>query len=81
MPSVHVAMTLWVALVVRTYFPPFQFFAWAYFAAILIGSVHLGWHYAVDGIASIAIAMTAWAVAPVLLVKTGQPGRKPCTST
>lgn len=80
MPSVHVAMTLWVALVVRTYFPRLQLLAWIYFAAILIGSVHLGWHYAVDGIASVAIALIAWAVAPILLVKPGQPGREPCMS-
>lgn len=28
--------------------------------AILVGSVHLGWHYAVDGIAGLALAMIAW---------------------
>ena len=67
MPSMHVAVALWVALVVRSYFPPLQFLGWAYFAAILIGSVHLGWHYALDGIVATAIAGGAWALAPWLL--------------
>lgn len=80
MPSVHVAMVLWVALVVRAYFPRLQSLAWIYFAAILVGSVHLGWHYAVDGIVSIAIALIAWAVAPILLVKTRQLPSKAYTS-
>lgn len=70
MPSVHVAMTLWVALVVRAYFPRLQLLAWLYFSAILIGSVHLGWHYALDGIAAVAIASIAWAVAPNLLISS-----------
>ena len=67
MPSVHVAMTLWVALVLRAYFPRLQLLGWLYFSAILVGSVHLGWHYALDGIASIAIAVVAWAIAPIFL--------------
>ena len=46
----------------------------------LIGSVHLGWHYAVDGIVAIAIALIAWAVAPILLVKTKQLPSKAYTS-
>jgi hypothetical protein len=67
MPSMHVAVAMWVAFVVRAYLPRFQLIGWGYFAAILIGAVHLGWHYALDGIASIAIASIAWAVAPRLL--------------
>lgn len=67
MPSVHVAMTLWVALVVRAYFPRLQWLGWIYLAAILIGSVHLGWHYALDGIVAIAIAMAGWLIAPLVL--------------
>jgi hypothetical protein len=79
MPSMHVAVALWVALVVRAYFPRLQFLGWAYFAAILIGSVHLGWHYALDGIVASAIALVAWALAPFLLrlssnIKANQNG-------
>ena len=67
MPSMHVAVALWVALVVRTYFPRLQLLGWIYFAAILIGSVHLGWHYATDGMVASAIAVAAWSLAPILL--------------
>jgi hypothetical protein len=35
----------------------------AYAAVILVGSVHLGWHYAVDGYAGIAIGLACWNVA------------------
>jgi uncharacterized membrane protein YesL len=73
MPSMHVAVAMWIALVVRAYFPRLQLMGWAYFAAILIGSVHLGWHYALDGIASIAIASIAWMAALRLLSLARQP--------
>jgi hypothetical protein len=63
MPSLHVAMALWVALVVRAYVPRLAVLGFAYFSAILIGSVLLGWHYAVDGIAAIAIAAVVWRLA------------------
>lgn len=56
-PSIHVAVALWVALVVRALLPRFQLIGWAYFMAILIGSVYLGWHYAADGVASCIITL------------------------
>lgn len=31
-----------------------------YAGMILVGSVHLGWHYAVDGYASLVLALVAW---------------------
>jgi len=34
-----------------------------YAVAILLGSVHLGWHYAVDGYAGIALAFLGWWIA------------------
>ena len=67
MPSMHVAVSLWLALVMQAYFPRLQFLGWAYFTVILIGSVHLGWHYAVDGIVASAIAIAAWLSAPRIL--------------
>ena len=32
----------------------------AFTVGILLGSVHLGWHYAIDGIAGIALALVFW---------------------
>ena len=63
MPSIHVAAALWVALVIRAYDRRFAPVVFAWFGLILIGSVFLGWHYAVDGIAGCAITLGAWRVA------------------
>lgn len=60
MPSMHVALALWAALVFRSYLPRFQVFAWVWFAGIFIGSIHLGWHYAVDGIVAIFLTVIVW---------------------
>lgn len=65
MPSVHVAVALWVALVVRSYVPRLAPAGFFYFALIVAGSVLLGWHYAADGIAAVAITLVAWRVAAV----------------
>lgn len=63
MPSVHVAGAAWLALTLASFFPALRVVGWAYFAAILIGSVYLGWHYAVDGLAGLVIALAAWKLA------------------
>jgi len=49
MPSIHVAISLWVVLATRQMKPRFAPMAWAYFVLIWIGSVQLGWHYVSDG--------------------------------
>ena len=67
MPSMHVAVAMWVAFVVRGYFPRLQLIGWAYFTAIFIGSVHLGWHYAWDSIIASLIALGSWLLAPHVL--------------
>jgi hypothetical protein len=56
-PSMHVALAAWFALVLRA-----RRAAWlgvAYVIGIFAGSIILGWHYAVDGIAGIAVAIFA----------------------
>jgi hypothetical protein len=60
MPSIHVVGALWVALVVHSYFPKIAVFGFAFFALVFIGSIYLGWHYALDGIAGAAITAGAW---------------------
>ena len=63
MPSLHVAVAMWVAFVWRSYAPKLQAIGWLYFASILVGSVYLGWHYAMDAIAAVLIGLFAWSVA------------------
>jgi membrane-associated phospholipid phosphatase len=74
MPSLHVGLAAWLAIVVASCFPRLKLIAWAYFAVILFGSVYLGWHYAIDGVAGLAIAWLAWWASPVALV-SHQPAR------
>lgn len=61
MPSMHVVGSALVALAVtRTRIGVLSWLAWAHLVLTLVGSVHLGWHYAVDGYAAIPIAVAAW---------------------
>ena len=61
-PSLHVAGAAWVAIVVASYWRLLAPLAWAYFVLILMGSIFLGWHYALDGIAGLIIAILAYRV-------------------
>jgi hypothetical protein len=60
MPSMHLAIATLMALL------GWRTNRWlgagytAFAAIILIGSVHLGWHYAIDGYVSIVVAIVLW---------------------
>lgn len=69
MPSLHVAAALWMAFVWRSYQRHVGILAFAYFIVIAVGSVLLGWHYAVDAIAAVLITGTVWALAPRMSVQ------------
>lgn len=60
MPSVHVAIAFLQVLLARHIGRRTTLLASAYFAVILIGSVHLGWHYAIDGYVSIIAVAGIW---------------------
>lgn len=63
MPSMHVSMAVLMALVG---FRVNRIVGWAYTAfavLILIGSVHLAWHYAIDGYLAAALTIAIWWVA------------------
>jgi len=70
MPSVHVTSS---AIMM---FLGWRLNRWAgialtlFFAVILVGSVHLAWHYAVDGLAGILLAAIFWAAAGTIANRT-----------
>ena len=63
MPSLHVAIAVMIALCLRDRQTQWQWLAWAYAAIIYVGSIHLGWHYASDGIVSAAGMVAIWKAA------------------
>ncbi len=60
MPSMHVAMAVLFALVGWRTNRWLGLLFTAYAAVILVGSVHLGWHYAIDGYASLVAVLVIW---------------------
>ena len=63
MPSMHVASTVMMTLYA---FSVSRIWGWvmtAFTAVILVGSVQLGWHYAIDGYVSIVVALGCYWVA------------------
>lgn len=68
-PSLHVAMALWVAAVMR--------FHWAgliFFALVFVGSFLLGWHYFLDAPAGVACFLFAYAIAGQYVAWRGSRG-------
>ena len=60
MPSMHVAVAVLIAFLARSY-GKWLFGAAVLFALLIqIGSVHLGWHYAIDGYLSFLLVAVIW---------------------
>jgi hypothetical protein len=70
-PSMHVAVAVWEVLVVRMAFRNryLTFAACLWPAFVLFGSVHLGWHYAVDGAFSIVGTVLIWRASAGLVAR------------
>lgn len=65
-PSIHVAISVWIALSARTMAPRTLPYALLYVAFIWIGSVQLGWHYVLDGAAGVLGMLAIWMLSAVL---------------
>lgn len=60
MPSVHLAIVTLNALMLASLNRFIGAVAWVYVVLVLLGSVFLGWHYAIDGYLSIAVVALIW---------------------
>jgi hypothetical protein len=67
MPSLHVGMTLLLALAASKIHPFIAGLLFVYTIIMMIGSVHLGWHYALDGyVAMVGVCVIWWVVGRML---------------
>lgn len=60
MPSMHVSFVMLVYLAVRDINRRMAYLALLYLIIIQLGSVHLGWHYAIDGYVSMLLTWALW---------------------
>lgn len=60
MPSVHNALAVLFALVSSRVHWLAGALMWAYAAIIWVGSIHLGWHYAIDGVVAAGLTLAIW---------------------
>lgn len=66
MPSLHVALPALFAVAAWHRSRRLSLALWLYTTVILLGSIHLGWHYAVDGYASMLLVFPIWWAAGVV---------------
>lgn len=59
-PSMHVAISIWLALAWGSIHRVLGLVGAVFATLVMIGSVYLGWHYALDGIAAILGALAVW---------------------
>ena len=67
MPSMHVAIALLFWLAVRKVSPLFNRLLLAFFVMTWVSSVHLAYHYAVDGLVSVIAVIVIWKFAGAVL--------------
>lgn len=77
MPSMHVSMALLFALSIRSVSKIAGVAAFAFLVIIAVGSVHLAYHYAVDGYVSMISTAIIWAVSKPLAQLMQRRGSAP----
>ncbi|MDV6251379.1 phosphatase PAP2 family protein [Vibrio sp. EA2] len=72
MPSMHVSIAFLMSLALYQFRKSLGIFAYVFAIIIQIGSVHLGWHYAIDGYFSIISTVALWKLIGHILVKNNK---------
>lgn len=73
MPSIHVATAyLFMLLGWRTGSRYIALGFTLFFAFIMVGSVHLGWHYAIDGYVAIILTHIIWRISGAMTARNGK---------
>jgi PAP2 superfamily protein len=80
MPSVHNALAVLFALAAFRLNKAAGWLFAAYAAVIWIGSIHLGWHYAADGLVAAALTFAIWAMCGRIAARLDQPAFAPQVS-
>jgi len=60
MPSMHIAIGTLDALLLHRLGRLPSVLGWGYLALLLVGSVYMGWHYAIDSYVSLAAVLIIW---------------------
>jgi PAP2 superfamily len=77
MPSMHVAVAVWIFLAARKMAPKIKWIAFAYALLIFVGSFTLGWHYVSDAVIGAAAALAAWKAAALLRLPSSRTPLQP----
>ena len=81
MPSMHLAMATLNAILLAKLSRGAGILGWIYLGLILVGSVHLGWHYAIDGYVSMVAVLIIWRAAGWWIARSAAPAPVPLPST
>lgn len=68
MPSMHVAQTMLMYLAARHVNKALSYAMLGFLIIIMIGSVHLGWHYALDGYISVIMVTLLWKISGKIVI-------------
>ena len=81
MPSLHVAIAALNAILLTKLSRTAGMLGWIYLVMIFVGSVHLGWHYAIDGYVSIVGVLLIWRAAGWWVARSTTPAPVAVVST
>lgn len=73
MPSMHVAKATLNAILLSKLSRTAGILGWIYVAVTVVGSVHLGWHYAIDGYVAIVGVLVIWRAAGWWVARSASP--------